>query len=216
MYSTVSLRMFYIRFLYDILLPIIATTSVIKSESECIASASNTCVLVIIPTTYLSITNTQFPKKLIIKSLNDMCLRYIDKNKIRNDVINNLTEDNKFSNKKELEVLTNDIKQINNNLDVIYIDKINKKITLEQFERVKIKLENELNIKRERYNELNDSINDNIDEESKNKMINEYINKFLSMKEPSRELIINLIDRIEIFEDKRVDIRVTFKSQYLI
>lgn len=145
-----------------------------------------------------------------------MCLRYIDKNKIRNDVINNLTEDNKFSNKKELEVLTNDIKQINNNLDVIYIDKINKKITLEQFERVKIKLENELNIKRERYNELNDSINDNIDEESKNKMINEYINKFLSMKEPSRELIINLIDRIEIFEDKRVDIRVTFKSQYLI
>ena len=47
-------------------------------------------------------------------------------------------------------------------------------------------------------------------------MINEYINKFLSMKEPSRELIINLIDRIEIFEDKRVDIRVTFKSQYLI
>ena len=56
----------------------------------------------------------------------------------------------------------------------------------------------------------------NIDEESKNKMINEYINKFLSMKEPSRELIINLIDRIEIFEDKRVDIRVTFKSQYLI
>ena len=38
-------------------------------------------------------------------------------------------------------------------------------------------------------------------------MINEYINKFLSMKEPSRELIINLIDRIEIFEDKRVDIR---------
>ena len=155
-------------------------------------------------------------EKIIIKSLNDMCLRYIDKNKIRNDVINNLTEDNKFSNKKELEVLTNDIKQINNNLDVIYIDKINKKITLEQFERVKIKLENELNIKRERYNELNDSINDNIDEESKNKMINEYINKFLSMKEPSRELIINLIDRIEIFEDKRVDIRVTFKSQYLI
>ena len=48
---------------------IIATTSVIKSESEWIASASNTCVLVIIPTTYLSITNTQFPKKLIIKVL---------------------------------------------------------------------------------------------------------------------------------------------------
>ena len=39
---------------------------------------------------------------------------------------------------------------------------------------------------------------------------NEYINKFLSMKEPSRELIINLIDKIEIFEDKTINIKVSF------
>ena len=146
-------------------------------------------------------------EKVIIKSLTNMCLNYINKDKIKNNVLNNITEDNKLNNKKDLEILINNIKQINDNLDVIYIDKLNKKISEEQFERVKIKLENELNIKQKRYNELNNSINDNINEESKNKMINEYINKFLSMKEPSRELIINLIDRIEIFEDKRVDIR---------
>ena len=69
-----------------------------------------------------------------------------------------------------------------------------------------------MNIKQKRYNELNNSINDNINEESKNKMINEYINKFLSMKEPSRELIINLIDKIEIFEDKTINIKVTFNN----
>ena len=45
---------------------------------------------------------------------------------------------------------------------------------------------------------------------SKNKLINEYINKFISMKEPSRELIINLIDKIEIFEDKTINIKVSF------
>ena len=43
-------------------------------------------------------------------------------------------------------------------------------------------------------------------------MINEYINKFLSMKEPSRELIINLIDKIEIFEDKTINIKVSFSQ----
>ena len=80
------------------------------------------------------------------------------------------------------------------------------------FETIKVKLENELNIKQKRYNELNNDINDNINEESKNKMINEYINKFLSMKEPSRELIINLIDRIEIFEDKTININVSFNK----
>ena len=151
-------------------------------------------------------------EKVIINSLTNICLNYINKDKIKNNVLNNLTEDNKLNNKKELERLTNDIKQINDNLDIIYIDKLNKKITEEQFERVRVKLENELNIKQKRYSELNNSINDNINEESKNKMINEYINKFLSMKEPSRELIINLIDRIEIFEDKTINIKISFSK----
>ena len=66
----------------------------------------------------------------------------------------------------------------------------------------------------EKYNELNNNINNNINEESKNKIINEYINKFLSMKEPSRELIINLIDKIEIFEDKTININVSFSNFY--
>ena len=151
-------------------------------------------------------------EKIIIKSLTDMCLSYIDKDKVKSNVLNNLTEENKFSSKKELEILTNDIKQINDNLDIIYIDKLNKKITEEQFKRVKIKLENELNRKQKRYSELNNSTNENLKEESKSKMIKEYINEFLAMKEPSRELIINLIDRIEIYEDKAINIKVSFTN----
>ena len=153
-------------------------------------------------------------EKTIINSLTNMYLNYINKEKIKNDILNNLTEDNKINNKKDLDMITKDIKQINDNLDIIYIDKLNKKITEEQFERVKVKLENDLNIKQKRYNELNNSINDNINEESKNKIIIEYINKFLSMKEPSRELIINLIDKIEIFEDKTINIRVSFNNLF--
>ena len=141
-----------------------------------------------------------------------MCLNYINKDKVKNAVLNHLTEDNKINNKKELEMITNDIKQINDNLDIIYIDKLNKKITEEQFERVKAKLENDLNIKQKRYNELNNDITNTLNEEFKNKMINEYINKFLSMKEPNRELIINLIDKIEIFEDKTINIKVSFNN----
>jgi len=149
-------------------------------------------------------------EKSIINSLVEMCLKYIDKDKIENNVLNNLDEVNKVNDKKELEILITDIKQISDNLDAIYIDKLNKRITEDQFERVKLKLERELSIKQKRYNELNNNINDTISEQSKNKIIIEYIDKFLSMKEPSRELIINLIDRIEIFEDKTVNIKVSF------
>jgi len=154
-------------------------------------------------------------EKIIINSLTEMCLNHINKDKIKNNTLSNLSENNRNNNKKELETLTNDIKQINDNLDIIYIDKLNKKITEEQFERIKTKLENELNIKQKRYNELNNNINDTISEEYKNKIINNYINNFLSMKKPSRELIINLIDKIEIFEDKTIIIKVSFNNLYL-
>ena len=149
-------------------------------------------------------------EKVIVSSLTNMCLNYVNKDKIKDSALNNLKEDNKTNNKKALEELILGMKQINDNLDIIYIDKLNKKITEEQFERVKLKLENELAIKQNKYNELNNNINENISEESKNKMIVKYINKFLSMKEPSRELIINLIDKIEIFEDKTINIKVYF------
>lgn len=151
-------------------------------------------------------------EKIIINSLRKVCLKYINKGKMKENTLNNLKETDKVNNKKELEVLSNDIKQINDNLDIIYIDKLNKKITEEQFERVKTKLENELTIKQGRYNELNNNINNTINDESKNKMVMEYVNKFLSMREPSRELIINLIDKIEIFEDKTINIKVSFNN----
>ncbi len=153
-------------------------------------------------------------EKVIINSLTKMCSNFIMKDKIKDSILSNLDKMGTVNNKKELEILHNDLKQINDNLDDIYIDKLNKKITEEQFERVKLKLENELLIKQKKYSELNNNINDTISEETKNKMITEYIHRFLSMKKPNRELIINLIDRIEIFENKNINIRVTFKDVY--
>lgn len=150
-------------------------------------------------------------EKAIMNSLTEICLNYMNKEEIKNNTLNNLTKDNKINNKKELETLTNDMKQINDNLDIIYIDKLNKKITEEQFERVKVKLKTELNIKQKRYNELN-HINNKFNEESRNKTLNGYMDKFLSMKEPNRELIVNLIDRIEIFGNKTINIKVSFAN----
>lgn len=146
-------------------------------------------------------------EKIIIESLSDNFFKYIDKDKIKNSVLNSLNENNQNNSKKELELLNKRIEQINDNLDTIYIDKLNKKITLEQFERVKIKLEDELDTVKTKYSELNDIVDNN---KSKDKIIVKYINDFLSMKEFNRELMVCLIDRIDIYEDKRIDIKVIF------
>lgn len=149
-------------------------------------------------------------EKVILNSLKELCLKYIDKKKIKEQAIKNMNVDNNLNIKKNINILENEIKQINDNLDSIYIDKLNKVITEEQFNRVKIKLESELSIKEKRYSELINVANDKVNENTKNKLINEYINKFLSMKEPSRELIVNLIDKVIIYNNKKIDLKLTF------
>ena len=152
-------------------------------------------------------------EKVILNSLKELCLKYIDKKRIKEQAIENISEDNNLNIKNNITLLENEIKQINDNLDSIYIDKLNKVITVEQFNRVKIKLENELSIKEKRYSELINVANDKVNETTKNKLIDEYINQFLSMKEFSRELIVNLIDRAIIYDDKRIDLKLTFNIE---
>ena len=45
-----------------------------------------------------------------------------------------------------------------------------------------------------------------------NKQIEKYINEFLSLENPTRELIINLVEKIYIYQDKTIDIIFTFKN----
>ena len=152
-------------------------------------------------------------EEFILDSLREVCLKYLDKSKVRDSVINNFKNNNVNSNEKEIEVLSKDINQINDNLDNIYIDKLNKTITENQFNRVKSKLELELDRKITRLNELKNDNIDGINQDKINQKIEKYINKFLSMKNPSRELIISLIDRIDIYEDKRINIKFSFKNE---
>ena len=45
---------------------------------------------------------------------------------------------------------------------------------------------------------------------------NEYINDFITMNNISRELIVNLIQKIEIYKDKRINIVLTFSKDYVL
>lgn len=151
-------------------------------------------------------------EKVILNTLKELCLNYIDKRKIKEEILENINNDNKQSIKKEISVLENEIDNINSNLDNIYLDKLNKVITEEQFTRVKIKLENELKIKQDRYIELVSNINEQTNNEMNHKKIEKFIDEFLSMEKSNRELIVNLVDRIEIFEDKKINIKVSFDN----
>jgi len=73
-------------------------------------------------------------------------------------------------------------------------------------------LELELDRKITRLNEIKDLSVSEVGGDKNKKKIENYINKFLSMKNPSRELIVNLVDRIDIYEDKRIDVKLSFNN----
>ena len=139
----------------------------------------------------------------ILELLKEYCLKYMDKKSILNRVIN--TNNDKQNNLKYIKNLEKEISNINDNLDSIYIDRLNKNISEEQFNRVKIKLETELNIKLDKIKELKKekTQNNNIEREK-------YIREVLELNNISRDIIINLIDRIEIFEDKKINLILKF------
>ena len=139
----------------------------------------------------------------ILELLKEYCLKYIDKKSILNRVIN--TNNDKQNNLKYIKNLKKEISNINDNLDSIYIDRLNKNISEEQFNRVKIKLETELNIKLDKIKELKK-------EKTQNNIIDreKYIYEVLDLNNISRDIIINLIDRIEIFEDKKINLILKF------
>ena len=151
-------------------------------------------------------------EKIIINSLKEECLRYINKKTIKEVTMNNINKKDEVSTLKDIKMLEEEVKRINDNLDNIYLDKLNNKIIIEQFDRLTAKLNNELKIKKDKLVELNYEKNNQENTNINNKEIEEYINKFLSMDEPSRELIVNLIDRIEIYEDKTINVKVTFNK----
>ena len=161
----------------------------------------------------LHCNNYDILEQAVIDSLKTSCINYINKNNIKNTVKCKLNDLDEINNKKEIDLLENEIKQINDNLDTTYIDKLNKIITEDQFNRVKIKLQNELNIKCDKLNRLKENDLVNMGNLKKEKILNKYIDNFLEMKNPSRELIVNLIDKIEIFEDKKINVILSFKNE---
>lgn len=151
-------------------------------------------------------------EQCILNRLRELCLEYIDTVKIKKNINNVDFFLESKDNENKIITIKKKITQINEHLDSIYMDKLNGVVSLEQFERMKIKLESDLEIKKNMYQELIDNKQNMKNKKEYNKKIDIYINNFLSMKEPSRELIVNLIDKVEIFNDKRINIHVTFIS----
>ena len=112
--------------------------------------------------------------------------------------------------KKQIENLEITNNKLIETLDKNYMNMLKGIIDEEQYIRISENLKQEIfNNKLSIDNLKNEQINEN---KVDNKQIEKNINEFLSLENPTRELIINLVEKIYIYQDKTIDIILTFKN----
>ena len=115
----------------------------------------------------------------------------------------------KYDYEKTLQNIEYEIKLINDNIDKMYVDKLDNKISEEMYERLFEKLKEKIEQKKKEYQEIK-----RLKEASQNdfKDIKSIVQEFLELKEPTPEIMKVIINRIEIHQDKQVDLYFNFKE----
>ena len=145
-------------------------------------------------------------EKIVLEYIKKLFLE-IDSKKIEQNIKNNIS---KYDYGKMLQKLETEIELINDNIDKMYVDKLSGKVSEEMYERLFNKLKGEIKQKEEEYIELkNEQENHSYDDIEK---IKNLVNDFLKLEKPTPEIMKVLINRIEIHQDKQVDIIFNFKK----
>ena len=148
----------------------------------------------------------------IIEKLSIIFKDYIDERETVNNLINNrdrIVDSNDLL--LNLKKIDRSLENIKINLDKMYIDKLEKNIEEEQYYRIKNQLYNDIRKLEERKNKILKTLNDNDLSKDKEKCI-ALVKKFLKLEEFSRDIAVRLIKRIEIHQDKNIDIYFNFKK----
>lgn len=145
-------------------------------------------------------------EKSILQYIKNLFLA-IDSKKIELNIKNNRIQ---YDYGKMLEKLQTEINLIKDNIDKMYVDKLNGKVSEEMYERLFNKLMKEIQQKEKEYNELKSKREDARQDDSKE--IEKIVKKFLKLEKPTPEIMKVIINRIEIHQDKQVDIVFNFKN----
>ncbi len=144
-------------------------------------------------------------EKTILQYIKNLFLA-IDSKRIELNIKNNRTKQDYG---KMLKQKQTEINLIKDNIDKMYVDKLNGKVSEEMYERVFNKLINEVNEKEKEYNELKNKKENAMQDDSKE--IENIVKEFLKLEKPTPEIMKVIINKIEIHQDKQVDIIFNFK-----
>ena len=155
--------------------------------------------------------NYDYLEQVVINTIKNIALNYLNEQELLKEASKLKFENPIEKIKHELNMLKEKQENKISNLDKIYMDKIENKINEDMYNRISAKLYKEIDdikleiSEKEKYIEENNSTEQEIDYKN-------LLEEFISMKEPSREMILRLVDRIDVHADKQLDIYFNFKE----
>lgn len=113
---------------------------------------------------------------------------------------------------KELADIEMQINSLNNQFDIVYSDRLNKIITESEFLRYNQNIKSKKEILENRRKEMNQILQRFANSNEENNEMEELIENFLKFENPPKTILFQLIDQIEIDENKNVFIKFAFRE----
>ena len=156
--------------------------------------------------------NYKIFEKSMILVLKEVCKEYSNKKKLEEIAMRSKSKKEKELDLKEK--LTNHEKQIEKQtrkLELLYEDRLTEIITVESYIENANRIKNEVKKYQEEIKEIKEELKGKVNKKDEDEKLNSLVDEFLSMEKPTKEIIREFIEKIEIHCDKQVDIYFNFK-----
>lgn len=153
--------------------------------------------------------------KYVLSELSDIAGKVLDRERLVNAVKDRRSQQKQNDGEIEIITIKNRLNEIKRTLKRLYEDKIKGIVSEQDF----IDFSNDYNKEREHLNKRLDALysqkSQSEEQQKKSDDFAELIKKIVSFDDPQKSILIQIIDRIEIFENKSIKMSFKIKNPYL-
>ena len=144
----------------------------------------------------------------VISMVRETCEAYLNPNRLQpmaEEAVENASKESKWE--AEMQALQSKISVLTAKLDQMYMDRLNGILSEEDFQRIYQKVKMDRTVLEDRLKNLQQQAERPVSTEEKAKAL---VKRFLDSALSSRELLVSLIERVELTEDKEIIIKFRF------
>lgn len=146
----------------------------------------------------------------VVAKVREMCQAYLNPDALLPTAQRALAQAGKPSDSAaELQALQTRIASLTAHLDQMYMDRLNELLSEEDFQRIYQKVKMDRTVLEDRLKSLQEQVKPPVNTEEKAKAL---VKQFLDSALTSRELLVSLIERVELTEEKEIIIKFRFRG----